>query len=174
MANSLGDALRGLALQVATSATFQARLAAADVAAAQQKIFYDAALIAEPLETLARLRPFALVIADEHGYEQFAEGLGIETGALGSLLIVLSDNVRGGLDHSASYLDFCDFCGGVLDDVAALNGSAYDAGTGPGSGAYFPWRSCELLHRPMRSPREEQTAGHDYWWAAYRFVWSVS
>lgn len=171
MSSSLRLALEGARDLVAASSTFQTRRGVATAAAAAPflKFHEEAVIFLQPGVTLAEQRPFGVIGIDRHGFLQIGQGLQVHLGATGGILVLLSDNPRTPDNHSESFVDFSDFVGGVMDDVAANSGKSYNAG----ANSYWPFNSIELVVDPYRPPMTESEAD-DFWVAAFVLGHSIN
>ncbi len=171
MSSSLRLALEGARDLVAASTTFQTRRGVASATAALPYIKFDeeVAQYLQPGETLAPQRPFAVIGIDRHGFLQISQGLQVNLGATGGVLVLLSDNPREAAQHGASFLDFSDFVGGVMDDVASNSGKSYNAG----ASSYWPFNSIELVVDPYRPPLTERQSD-DFWIAGFVLGHSIN
>lgn len=158
MTGSLALRLDGARELVSQSASFRERRNAADAAAAIAGIHFDEVIAAnlQPEVTLASRRPFCLIGVDRHGYIQIGQGLQVHLGGTGGIFCLFSDNPRTPDDHSASYLEFCDWFSSVMDEVAANSGK----------NTYWPFNSIELAIEPYRAPFTQRESD-DFWVAAY-------
>jgi len=101
---------------IAASATFQARLGVTTAAAALHKI------IGSPREgdDLDDLRPFACVsFGDDWDYQTNGGGARNEFAHTGSLTLYVTDRGRREDAHEDE-LDWGNFCGGLIEDLAAI------------------------------------------------------
>lgn len=158
MSGSLYLALTGARTLISLSAAFQARVGAANAAAALSRIYVDSVqnLRLHPGETLANKRPFALVCVDGHGYVQIGEGARHTLGGTGGIFVLLSDNPRFPDDHQASFLNFVDWTSTVFDEISEL----------PGRNQYWPFKHIELVEPHFRPPITESPSD-DYWLCGY-------
>jgi hypothetical protein len=171
MSSSLGLALAGARDLVAASAAFQTRRGVGSAATALPFIRYyeEIADFLQPGTTLAEQRPFAIVGIDRHGFTQISQGLQVNLGATGGIMVLLSDNPHSPEDHSASFFDFADWVGTVMEEIAANCGKSYSAGTAN----YWPFNSIELVVDPYRPPMTE-TKSDDFWVASFALGHSIN
>lgn len=165
--SSLALAVQGLIDLIAESTTFQNRVAtyhsiAASEANARLHIYgFDQF---DNIEGSRDMRPFAIVGVAQHIHEAVAMCSQIQHNSKGTLILTLVDNARytdtrgddPADDYNDSYIDFCNFVGGVLD---GLNGAALED-------AAFPPYNIETIVEPSRPPVVERETD-DHWIAIY-------
>jgi hypothetical protein len=148
------------------SEAFRKRVGAADAAACKTNVHYAEKGLDELLkagDTLAGQRPFAVVGVAQHSYAQIGQGAAIDLGATGGAYIVFSDNPREPKDSKASFIDFLDWIGSCIEDVAAL----------VGQDDHFPFTAIHMVYDPHR-PNISARTSDDYWVAAYVLTFSVN
>lgn len=135
-AGSISLAKQHLKLALADCSAFRTWCGAADQAAALGHIYLEglpkppANQKAFTAEQLAAYRPYAIVYTDaKNGFNLAFDAFGAhaEYAAGGKLLFTLEQNCpdRQGDDPTAdANLDFSNFCGSLIDELAALSGQA--------------------------------------------------
>jgi hypothetical protein len=148
------------------SAAFRKRLGAADAGASKVAIYFSERGLDDlikPGDTLSEQRPFAVIGVAQHGYAQIGQGSGNDLGAMGGAYIVFSDNPKDRADSKASFIDFLDWIGSCIEDVAAL----------VGQDDHFPFTAINMVYDPHR-PNISARVSDDYWVAAYVLTFSVN
>lgn len=159
--SSLAQQIAGAETLLADSAAFRARLGVSSAAEAQRRIFAGEVELprnSPPDATLASLRPFVLLVEDAHGYVQIGADSQIQLGCTGGVLAIFQDNPRFPDNHKASFYDFAEYLGGVIDDVAQMSGQD----------DYFPFVAIEQVNFCERVARSHR-ASDDFWIASYLF-----
>ena len=152
---------------VAQSATFQARVdQAGNPALAAKRIYLGGNwLDGVDVDGHALARPYAIVMRPPGPL--WALAAGGDKNYLrrrGNLWLYLADNSRFPNDPDDDQTDFCNFVGGVDEDMAALAG--YDT--------WLPIASIELVGTPQHSPIELGDPGSKWWQAWYGLEWGLS
>jgi len=149
------------------STRFQARVGAADAAAAAAKVFLFELEVDDPID-LEKLRPFALVYPSRVRWTKEACGDGGAFDGSGEIVVQLTDVARfpgrGREARVVSALDFAQWAGEVMQDVAAAAGhsdrlQAIEIVQGEETGGFY------------RSPTKDEKATGSYWWAEFRIRW---
>jgi hypothetical protein len=172
--SSMARAVSSVISLVAASATFQARVGAANATEARAHIYGHEAYIpptANADEGVSGLRPFAVVdIADRFEWLPMQMSCFIRLDVAGDVVLVLEDNARetwinddSEPSYSDSFVDFLNFAGGVADDMnGKLSDATYDS---------FGFQSVRLLSPPTRSmPEDRGNTDTDHWFAVFAFT----
>lgn len=169
--SSMARAIASAISLVAASSTFQTRVGAGNATAALASIYaYE---LYEPAENVAdedqaALRPCAVIDFGEN-FEWIALAQGCSSISLdcsGQILVIIEDNAAKKWvnadstdDYNDSFLDFLNYCGGVMDDMSGkLNNGSEDT---------FGFSGVSMLAPPMRTPHEERTSVNDQWFAFF-------
>lgn len=169
-AGSTSIMLAGAEELIAASATFQAAVGAASAEAAKSRIYFGEAYLTDdtPGETLAGIRPFVVLNAVNHSYEQ----AGIDAAshllvASGGVLVVFQSSPTGD-SFKRSWMEFENYVGSVIDEVAELCGADRNEET-----TYFPFRHIDRVTPSMRSDVQDRQ-GDDFFIAEYFFRHAVN
>jgi len=145
---------------IAASVTFQARVGAANPAAAKARIHFDQVTVpADELAvgvTLEQRRPCCILALDRHGYVQIGEGAQILLGGTGAVIALFADVPHDPADHKASYLDCIDWISQVIDEVAAVSAQNEN----------WPFNAIDLWLDPWRPALGDREAD-DFWLMGY-------
>jgi hypothetical protein len=169
--SSMARAIASAIDLIASSSTFQTRVGAANAAAAKAHIYgYETYIPADGAgdEDQSPLRPCATIdIGENFDWDAIAAGCThIRLDVSGAVVVILEDNANltwvnedSDDDYNDSFLDFLNFCGGVIDDMSGkLHDSTLDT---------FGFQSVSMLSPPFRASTEARTAGNDHWFAVF-------
>lgn len=161
--SSLALAIDGLRQLVAESATFRTRVGAANQAEALEKVFVSDVEVSEEEGLIVGLRPFAIVFVIDSRYRHL--GAGPQHQAGGAIGLLLTDNAQfTGPDDAPedSEIDFWNFAGGAVDDIAFLLA---------GGGDRWPFIEPQLVDFGRNSWVEGEN--EDFWSANYQFPYGL-
>lgn len=144
---------------VAASETFQDRLEVDTAAETHDHIFYDLAIVFDDTvteEQLRAMRPFVIVTEMDTLWQKIGVGNGPDMAFSGELVIWIEANAEYADNHNDSKIDFCNFAGGIVDDLAALTGQT----------GYEDAPQIRQLQATQRTDVKDRETD-DFWWVCY-------
>lgn len=156
----------------ADSDTFRERIGTDDEGTAKKHVYFgETELPAEstPRETLAKLRPYVILEIADHQFDPLGMSDNADFGESGGLAAKIVDNPRA-TSHKVAKLDFEEYVGNVLRDIADLMGRDQ-----VGSYTYFPFLRIRQLAAADR-PRPAERRGDDFFeiWVLFEYTVGVS
>lgn len=141
-------------LLVATE-SFRERVGKTAMIAAREHVFFDTEDIEsfDAADATHDSRPLALISGEEFGYQRYGQDSTIHLSAAGVMSLLLIDNPRTPSNYKASKLEFLDFAGNVIDEMAALSGTD----------DFLPVEAIGVTGMPQRAPYKNRAS--DDWWA---------
>jgi len=138
---------------VLASSTFTDRVEAVHVGDAAGDHFHLDTLAANT--GLQDERPYALLRYASRGSNVVAEGIEVDL-AVGGRLLLLFEDLSQHDDPADSYLEFCNWIGGIIDDMEQISGQEQ----------YLAFKS-EMIFGPIRTQRSKRSDTYDYWSALF-------
>lgn len=104
---------------------------------------------------LASCRPYMLIKHAQLGAQEVGTGIAVDLQAGFGLLIYL-EAAATGQTHKASFQEFNNVLGGIIDDLVTLDG---------GDDAGLRFQDFEMVVGPTRTIKRERDDVEDYWYA---------
>jgi hypothetical protein len=170
------SALRLVAIEelLSRSATFQTRIGASNETDAKLKIYAGEITLEDVLAmleggTLEVARPCAIIGLQAHLYQQIGQGAAIQLGVSGAVWLLLVDNATNQNSYKLSLLDFVDWTGNTIDDIANL--VAQDVGATDYT--LWPFSTAHMFLEPFRQDLADRKSD-DYWIVGYIFADAIN
>ena len=156
-AGTLSEPFAQLRTVISQSAAFQARVGAANAAEA---LPYIHVYLGSDDRFTSVPKPAVVLTYREAGYTQIASGPTFMGG--GTIWMVFLDDAKEDTEED-SFLDFCNFVGGVIDNLAETGGVD----------SFINHGELPMVEAPNRTaPNERQEDSNDYWRCIYAFNWT--
>lgn len=161
MASSLVCALDGLEDLLVTSPTF---MSAVNLPTEQQvrdeRIMWEA--LTDENDKLLSVLPAAALLEADHRWDLVSHGPGLETGASGTVTLLLAKPATDPRSLKKSRRTFTDWAATIVDEIMDQ----------VATGNYYQFSGCNLNQRAVRPPKAERSVpGEDWWWCSYDFRW---
>ena len=160
MASSLTAAICGLEDLLIASATFRSSIPLATDQEVRDKRIFLEALTDEQDNLIPDKLPAAAIVETEHQWSPLSRGPGLNTGAGGSINLLLARTPEHEREPKRSRLEFCTWSSQIIDEIMQL----------VAEGDHYEFSGVTLSQRATRPPLQDQT--QDYWWCSYDFRFS--
>ncbi len=161
--SSLTAAIDGLEDLLIASATFLGSFTAEGLTEQQirdTRIFLEA-LTNESDDLICKL-PAAAILEGDHRYSLLSHGPGLQSGASGSIKLLLARAAEYRDDHKQSRRDFVGWSTQIVDEIMT---QVMDGDT------WYQFASAQIMQVAVRPPKKDRAdARDDWWWCSYEFM----
>ena len=161
MASSLVSAIDGLEDLLVASTTFMGSIDLPTEQRVRDERIMLEALTDENDKLISKLPAAALLEAD-HAWSMLSHGPGIETGASGTITLLLAKPTTDARVLKKARREFTNWASTIVDEIMDQ----------VATGNYYQFAGATLNQRAVRPPRAERSVpGEDWWWCSYDFRW---
>lgn len=160
MSSSLIYALDGLEDLLVASTTFMNAVGLPTEQEVRDKRIFLEALMDDDDKLVSTL-PAAAILESDHRWSPLSQGLGIQTGASGSILLMLARTAFYRDNHKKSRRDFVLWSSKIVDEMMLL----------VAAGNHYQFSAANLSQKAVRPPRKDRSnPKDDWWWCSYEFL----